>query len=65
MKISATEARCSSSIYIPIDAKVSLAIGADWSDNGKYLRLCMHNADEAMYADKNNFYEEHPEVPRR
>ena len=47
------------------DAKVSLAIGADWSDNGKYLRLCMHNADEAMYADKNKFYEEHPEIPRR
>ena len=47
------------------DAKVSLAIGADWSDNGKYLRLYMHNADEAMYADKNKFYEEHPEVRRR
>ena len=47
------------------DSKVSLAIGADWSDNGKYLRLCMHNADEAMYADKNSFYKDHPDMARR
>ncbi len=46
-------------------SKVCLAIGADWSDDAKKLRLCMHNADEAMYADKNKFYEEHPEVARR
>jgi diguanylate cyclase (GGDEF)-like protein len=47
------------------DSKVSLAIGADWSDNGKYLRLCMHNADEAMYSDKNSFYKDHPDMARR
>ena len=47
------------------DSKVSLAIGADWSDDGKNLRLCMHNADEAMYADKNRFYQDHPDIARR
>ena len=45
-------------------APVSLAIGADWSDNPDDLRLCMHNADEAMYADKNKFYKEHPDMAR-
>ena len=47
------------------DAKVSLAIGTDWSENSNDLRLCMHNADEAMYADKHKFYQEHPERARR
>ncbi|MBR5096663.1 MAG: GGDEF domain-containing protein [Treponema sp.] len=46
-------------------AKVSLAIGADWSDKSDDLRLCMHNADEAMYADKNKFYSEHPDMARK
>lgn len=46
-------------------APVSLAIGADWSDKADDLRLCMHNADEAMYADKNKFYQEHPDAARR
>ena len=47
------------------DAKVSLAIGTDWSENSNDLRLCMHNADEAMYADKHKFYQAHPERARR
>ena len=47
------------------DANVSLAIGTDWSENSNDLRLCMHNADEAMYADKHKFYQEHPERARR
>ncbi len=47
------------------DSKVCLAIGSDWSDKTQDLRLCMHNADEAMYADKKRFYSEHPELARR
>lgn len=46
-------------------APVCLAIGADWSDKPDDLRRCMRNADEAMYADKNKFYKEHPEAARR
>ena len=46
-------------------ASVSFAIGSDWSKDGKDLRLCMHNADEAMYADKNAFYAKHPDKARR
>ncbi|MCR4735782.1 MAG: GGDEF domain-containing protein [Treponema sp.] len=45
-------------------SSVSFAIGADWSSNPKDLRKCMHNADEAMYADKKEFYKEHPEKAR-
>ena len=46
------------------DSSVSFAIGADWSDDGKELRHCMHIADEAMYADKNEFYKQHPDKAR-
>ena len=46
-------------------APVSLAIGADWSDSAEDLRRCMHNADEAMYADKNEFYKQHPDMARK
>ncbi len=45
-------------------AEASLAIGADWSDNGRDLRECMHIADEAMYADKKEFYKNHPDKAR-
>ncbi len=38
------------------DSNVSLAIGSDWSSEEEDLRKCMHIADEAMYADKNDFY---------
>ena len=44
---------------------VCLAVGCDWTDDQKNLRLCMHNADEAMYADKNAYYSQHPELHRR
>lgn len=47
------------------DSAVCFAIGADWSDNPNDLRLCMHNADEAMYADKNEFYKNHPDKARK
>ena len=46
-------------------ADVCLAIGADWSQGEKDLRLCMHIADEAMYADKNQFYALHPDKARK
>ena len=46
-------------------SKVCLAIGSDWSNDPKDLRQCMHIADEAMYADKNEFYNQHPDVARR
>ena len=46
-------------------AEVTFAVGSDWSENPKDLRLCMHNADEAMYADKNAFYKQHPDKARR
>lgn len=47
------------------DSNVSLAIGSDWSSEEEDLRKCMHIADEAMYADKNDFYKQHPEKARR
>lgn len=46
-------------------APVCLAIGFDWSENPDDLRHCMHIADEAMYADKNEYYRQHPEKARR
>ena len=46
-------------------AEVCLAIGEDWSDSSTDLRLCMHNADEAMYADKHRYYKEHPDLARK
>ncbi len=45
--------------------EVSFAIGSDWSAGEKDLRLCMHIADEAMYADKKEYYKQHPELVRR
>ncbi|WP_294429843.1 GGDEF domain-containing protein [uncultured Treponema sp.] len=46
-------------------AEVCFAIGSDWSSNEADLRRCMHVADEAMYADKNEFYRMHPENRRK
>lgn len=45
--------------------EVCFAVGSDWNDGTKDLRLCMHNADESMYADKREFYKEHPELARK
>ncbi|MBB5225412.1 GGDEF domain-containing protein [Treponema ruminis] len=45
--------------------EVCFAIGSHWDEKGENLRLAMHLADEAMYADKNKFYEEHPDKARR
>ena len=46
-------------------ADVCFAVGSDWSEKQEDLRLCMHNADENMYADKSKYYEKHPETKRR
>ena len=43
---------------------VCFAVGSDWSDGDRDLRYCMHVADEAMYADKKEFYRQHPEHAR-
>ena len=45
-------------------ADVCFALGSSWSEKQKDLRTCMHLADEAMYADKNKFYQEHPDLAR-
>ena len=47
------------------NSDICFAIGADWSNDGKDLRQCMHVADEAMYADKKEFYRQHPDKARR
>lgn len=46
-------------------SEVCFAIGSHWDEKGMNLRLAMHLADEAMYADKNKFYENHPDKVRR
>ena len=46
-------------------SNVCFAIGTEWTETDKDLRLCMHYADEAMYADKKKFYETHSQIQRR
>jgi diguanylate cyclase (GGDEF)-like protein len=46
-------------------SEVCFAIGSYWTDDTAKLREAMHLADEAMYADKDNFYKNHPDVARR
>ena len=46
-------------------AEVCLAIGSCWSNDPNNLRFCMHVADEAMYSDKNEYYQNHPDKLRR
>ena len=45
-------------------SEVCLAIGSAWTTDGKDLRNCMHIADEAMYADKREYYRQHPDLAR-
>ena len=45
-------------------SEVCLAIGSAWTTDGKNLRSCMHIADEAMYADKREYYRQHPDLAR-
>lgn len=44
--------------------KVSFAIGADFEEDAKNVRVALRNADEKMYEDKRLFYEQHPEKQR-
>ncbi|MCR5724339.1 MAG: GGDEF domain-containing protein [Treponema sp.] len=44
---------------------VCFAVGASWTDGSESLRTCMHLADEAMYADKHDFYQKHPDMKRK
>ena len=46
-------------------SEVCLAIGTSWTTDGKELRYCMHLADEAMYADKKEYYRQHPDIARK
>ena len=44
---------------------VSFAIGAYWSDGSADIRTAFLHADELMYADKDEFYKNNPDLPRR
>ena len=44
---------------------VSFAIGSSFQADRKNIHCALHEADEAMYADKNLFYLEHPELKVR
>ncbi len=46
------------------NAEVSFAIGDVWSDGSTDLIEAMREADERMYADKEAYYEKHPENRR-
>ena len=46
------------------NSKVSFAIGAYWSDGTTDLTTAFRYADEIMYADKEAYYEKHPEFRR-
>ena len=46
------------------NSEVSFAIGGFWSDGTTELIHAMRNADEKMYADKEAYYEKHPEKRR-
>ena len=44
---------------------VSFAVGMAWHEGEYDVRRAMHEADEAMYRDKEAYYREHPEKDRR
>lgn len=44
---------------------VCFAVGASWTDGSESLRTCMHLADEAMYANKHEFYRQYPDMKRK
>lgn len=48
-----------------IDSDVSFAVGYCYVDDGKDIRTAMGIADERMYANKNEYYEAHPELKYR
>ncbi len=44
---------------------VCFAIGECWSEGGTDLTAAFRTADERMYADKQAFYQQHPELKRK
>ena len=44
-----------------INSDVHFAVGSYIVGNGEDIRKAMRIADERMYIDKKNYYEEHPE----
>ena len=44
---------------------VSFAIGSSFKEDCRKIREALHEADEAMYADKRLFYQNHPELDAR
>ncbi|MBR5348020.1 MAG: GGDEF domain-containing protein [Lachnospiraceae bacterium] len=44
---------------------VRMAIGTFFSPASEDIRVALHNADEAMYRDKRDYYDRHPELKRR
>jgi diguanylate cyclase (GGDEF)-like protein len=44
---------------------VSFAVGASYKEDCRKVREALHEADEAMYADKRLFYQNHPELDAR
>ena len=50
--------------FVGKDTGFSFAIGAFWSDGSTDVTGAFHIADERMYADKEAYYSEHPELRR-
>lgn len=46
------------------NSEVSFAMGTFWTDGSTDITTAFRNADETMYADKQLFYEIHPELRR-
>lgn len=44
---------------------VSFAMGSCWSDGSVDAQSAYRRADERMYSNKKQFYEDHPELPKR
>ena len=61
MKEKITKLRSISSSF----GNVSFAIGSSFHEDQKMILTALHEADEAMYADKDLFYREHPELKAR
>ncbi|MBR5421940.1 MAG: GGDEF domain-containing protein [Lachnospiraceae bacterium] len=49
----------------PSYGNVCFAVGSSYQEDRSNIRHALHEADEAMYADKEQFYREHPELKTR
>ena len=56
-----SQLRSTSSMY----GTVNFAVGYYFCDDRKDIRKALHEADESMYADKKQFYMNHPELDQR